>query len=332
MPSSVTDEFSAAVSRQDLERHIEAAQARVRNPIEGVFGADSATWRVSRESALFLGAGRAALLQLAHPWVAVALDQHSSLLAKPIVRFHSTFRVVFTMVFGSAPQAFRAARSLYQRHTVITGELPGDVASYSKGSRYQALHLPALLWVYATLIDSAVTAYQSVLPPLDDAQLAAYYAESKILAGLFGLPPEALPADWPCFQVYVNEMTASQALGVDDRSRAMAQRIMTGAGSSIPIPRWYQALTAQWLPPRFREEFALPFEPEDQRRAQRAMDFLPRIYTKLPAFLRYVGPYREAQARIDDRAAGFITRRSNRFWIGQPRMPFAPNTTDSANH
>lgn len=323
MPSPVPADSSTTVSRDDLELHIAAAQARVKHPIAGIFGPDSVTWRINREAALFLGAGRAALLQLAHPWVAVALDQHSSLLAKPIARFHNTFRVVFTMIYGSAPQAFRAARSLYQLHTAITGELPADVAAYAKGTRYQALHIPALLWVYATLIDSAVLACQSVLPPLTVDELAAYYAESKILAGLFGLPPDALPADWPSFEAYMREMSASPALGVDDRSRLMAHRIMTGAGSSIPIPRWYQAITAHWLPPRFREEFALPFDLTQQLRAQRTLRILPRIYAKLPAPLRYVGPYREAQARLANRPAGFITQRSNRFWIGQPLMPFA---------
>ena len=313
---------SSTVSRHDLERHIARAQARVKNPVAGIFGPDSTTWRINREAALFLAAGRAALLQLAHPWVAVSLDQHSSLLAKPIARFHNTFRVVFTMIFGSAPQAFHAARSLHQLHTAITGELPANIAAYAKGSRYQALHIPALLWVYATLIDSAITAHHSVLPPLSEAELAAYYAESKILAGLFGLPPDTLPADWPSFQTYIREMSTSQALGVDDRARTMAHSIMSGAGSWIPIPRWYQALTTQWLPPRFREEFALPFGPAEQSRAQRALHFLPRIYAKLPASLRYVGPYREAQARLANRLPGFLTQRSNRFWIGQPRLPF----------
>jgi uncharacterized protein (DUF2236 family) len=320
MSSSLTTD-SAIVSPHDLELRIAAAERCVKNPIGGVFGPDSITWGVNREAALFLGAGRAALLQLAHPWVAASLHQHSSLLAKPIARFHNTFRVVFTMIFGSAPQAFHAARSLYQRHTTITGELPGDVAGYSKGSRYQALHLPAMLWVYATLIDSAVIAYQSVLPPLKDADLAVYYAESKILAGLFGLPPEALPPDWPSFQAYISEISASGALGVDDLSRAMAHRILTGAGSRIKIPRWYQALTARWLPPRFRQEFALPFGSAEQSRATTAQRRLPRIYALLPEPLRYVGPYREAQMRLAHRNPGLFVRRSNRFWIGEPRMP-----------
>ncbi len=323
MSSPVTADSSVRVSRHDLELLIATAQAQVKNPTAGIFGPDSLTWRINREAALFLGAGRAALLQLAHPWVAVALDQHSSLLANPIARFHNTFRVVFTMIFGSAPQAFRAAQSLYQRHTAITGELPSNIAAYPKGSRYQALHIPALLWVYATLIDSAVVAYQSVLPPLEDSELATYYAESKLLAGLFGLAPESLPADWPSFQAYIREMSASQSLGVDDLSRAMAHRIMTGGGSWIPIPRWYQDLTAHWLPLRFRQEFALPFTPSEQSRAITAQRKLPRIYAMFPESSRHVGPYREAQARLAHRNPGILTRRSNQFWIGQPRMPFA---------
>jgi uncharacterized protein (DUF2236 family) len=322
MAFPVTADSSTLVTRDHLERHIAAAERRVARPGEGIFGPDSITWRVNRESALFLAAGRAALLQLAHPWVATALDQHSSLLDKPIARFHNTFRVVFTMVFGTVPQAFRAARSLYQMHTRITGQLPSAVAGYTKDSRYEALQVPALLWVFATLIESAIIAYECVLPPLSPSELAGYYAESKILAGLFGLPPDALPADWPSFQAYVAAMCASRALGVSDRSRFMAQRIMTGAGSWIRIPRWYQALTVEWMPPRFRQEFHLTFGPSEQDSAQRAHRYLPRMYAKLPSSLRYVGPYQEASARLAHRTPGFLARRSNRFWIGQTIMPF----------
>jgi len=322
MESPVRAEPASAVSRQELEQYIELAEGHVVRPVEGIFGAGSVTWRINRESALFLGAGRAALLQLAHPWVAAALDQHSSVMTKPIARFHNTFRVVFTMIFGTDDQAFRAARSLYQLHTKITGEVPAAVAGYAKGSRYEALQVPALRWVYATLIESAVIAYECVLPPLTNEERATYYAESKILAGLFGLTPDALPADWTAFKAYVAEMFASQALGVSDRSRTMAQGIMAGTGSWIHVPRWYQALTAEWLPPRFRDEFALPFGPAEQASAQSARRRLPRIHAKLPAPLRYVGPYQEARARLNGREPGFVAQRSNAFWIGQARMPF----------
>ena len=319
-PHTVTPEKQA--SREVLERHIADVMARGVRPVEGIFGSESVTWRIDRESALFLGAGRAALLQLAHPWVAAALDQHSLVRAKPITRFHNTFRVVFTMIFGTAEQAFRAAQSLYTLHTRITGQLPEAVAGYAKGSRYEALQIPALRWVYATLIESAVMAYECVLPALSEEELAGYYSESKVLAGLFGLPAEALPADWNGFRAYVADMFASEALGVSDHARAMGRRIMTGAGSWIRIPRWYWALTAEWLPPRFRHEFGMECGNAEEASAQRAHRILPRVYAKLPTALRYVGPYQEARARQAGHAAGFVVRHSNAFWIGEARMPF----------
>src|SRR5215831_423591 len=319
-PHSATPATEA--TQEDLERHIAAAKARVVHPIEGIFGAQSVTWRINRESALFLGAGRAAILQLAHPWVAASLDQHSSLMAKPIARFHNTFRIVFTMIFGTAEQAFRAARSLFGLHMRITGEVPAAVTGYAKGSRYEALQIPALRWVYATLIESAVIAYECVLPRLSDEERAAYYAESKVMAGLFGLSAESLPEDWSAFKAYVAEMVASQALGVGDRARIMGQQIMTGAGSWIRIPRWYRALTAEWLPPRFQHEFGMEYGIPEEASALRVHRVLPRVYAKLPAGLRYVGPYQEARARLAGQPPGFVALRSNAFWIGNERMPF----------
>src|ERR1700692_3980357 len=126
------------VSRKDIERLWTSVEEGTSDPTVGIFGPSSISWKVNRESALFLGAGRAALLQLAHPWGASALHQHSNLRNDPLARFHNTFRVVFTMVFGTLEQALAASRHLYQLHTQIQGEMPESVASYRKGTHYQA--------------------------------------------------------------------------------------------------------------------------------------------------------------------------------------------------
>ena len=124
-------------------------------PSRGFFGPGSVSWRVNRESAVFLGAGRAALLQLAHPWVATSLAQHSNLLNNPVGRFHSTFRVIYTMLFGARAQAIASARQLYRRHTSVRGELPHAIGVYPQGEHYQANEVAALRWVHATLVESA---------------------------------------------------------------------------------------------------------------------------------------------------------------------------------
>ena len=311
------------VSRDHLEALLAGVQRQVGDPRAGVFGPASITWRINRESALFLGAGRAALLQLAHPWVAVAIAQHSQVMNKPIERFHNTFRIVFTAIFGSAGQALAAARSLHTLHTNIQGELPSAVAGYSQGSHYEANIVPALRWVFATLIESAVLAHDFVLPPLTDAERAAYYAEATRLASLFGIPPSAMPADWEAFTSYIAQMCSSDALGVDPRSRSMGHSILAGAGSWIHPPPWYRALTAEWMPQRFRHEFGLELGERERRSLTRARRWLPRFYRGLPPSLRFTGPYHEACARLANRRTGPLTRISNRFWIGEAAMPFA---------
>ena len=314
------------VSERDSRRLIEAIASGCAHPDAGIFGPESITWRINRESALFLGAGRAALLQLAHPWVATALAEHSALLERPIARFHHTFRIVFTMIFGTLDQALAAARYLYALHTRICGEMTEDLAAYRRGSRYQANEVAALRWVYATLMESAVLAYECLLPPLSEAEREEYYAESRIMAGLFGIPASALPETWADFLDYNHEMHASQALGVSHEARRIAHRLMAGAGSWIHPPRWYRALTTAWLPERFREEFGLEFGELDRRAAEAARRRLPGIYRRLPAVIRFAGPWQEASARLRRRPAGVAARLSNRFWIGQTRLPFAKDS------
>jgi uncharacterized protein (DUF2236 family) len=130
----------------------------------GIFGAQSAIWHIDREAAIFLGAGRALLLQLAHPWVAAAIDEHSNTFTDPIGRFHRTFGIVFNMVFGSLEDSLAVARQLHRRHSAIKGSLLSTAGPYAAGSAYFANSVPALRWVWATLTDTAYLTYRLVLP------------------------------------------------------------------------------------------------------------------------------------------------------------------------
>lgn len=330
MTCPLSDDHGTLVSPADSEALLSAVARRTVNAREGIFGPTSTSWKINRESALFLGAGRAALLQLAHPWVATALVEHSSLMAQPIARFHNTFRIVFTMIFGSVDQALAAARHLYALHTRIGGAMPEDVAAYKRGSPYEANEIAALRWVFATLIESAVLAYECVRGELADGERADFYDDSRKLAALFGLPEAALPPDWASFEAYCSQMGQSNALGVSGKARSMAHDLLSGAGSWIHPPHWYRALTAAWMPERLRQEFALEFGVDEVRAVERARRWLPRIYTRLPAAVRFVGPWHEAQTRLNRCAPGIIVRASNRFWIGTMEMPFGNEISSHA--
>ena len=150
----------------DFERGLDAVRSKAAGPGEGVFGPGSTIWQVDREALVFLGAGRALLLQLAHPWVATAIAEHSTALSDPIARFHRTFEIVFTLVFGSLEQALATSRRLHRRHAAISGYLPQRLGQYPKGSPYRANEVSALMWVHATLVETALTVHDLVLEPL----------------------------------------------------------------------------------------------------------------------------------------------------------------------
>ncbi|HZC44309.1 MAG TPA: oxygenase MpaB family protein [Acidobacteriaceae bacterium] len=318
------------VGRAGIEELWSTVAAGVSQANHGIFGPSSISWKINRESALFLGAGRASLLQLAHPWVAAALDQHSNLRTDPLARFHNTFKVVFTTIFGSLQQALAASRSLYQLHTRIQGQLPAAAGAFPAGSHYHANEVDALRWVFATLVESAMIAYESVLPQLSSEEKETYYRESKTLAMLFGIPPSALPSDWSAFERYNQEMWESDTLAVTPLSREMAHRVLHGRGSWVPVPHWYRSLTAAWLPRHLREAFAVEYGEREQQAAASALRRLPTVYRRIPTSLRYVGPYHEACARLQNHGVGLLTRASNRFWMGQSRMLFTEqNDVDS---
>ncbi|WFU17607.1 oxygenase MpaB family protein [Bradyrhizobium sp. CB3481] len=309
------------VSESDLSAALEIVRAEAAGPVEGIFGPASATWRIDREAVIFLGAGRALLLQLTHPWVAAAIAEHSRTLADPVGRFHRTFELMFTMVFGSRDGALAAARRLHRRHAMISGVLPEAVGAFAAGSAYCANDLAALRWVHATLVETAAMAHDLVLPPLSISERERYWAESRLYAGLFGLKGADLPADWAAFADYTAAMAQSETLTVSAAAREVAGQIFAGARRWLRPPRWYLALSVGMLPERLRAGFGLDVSERDRRAAERALAWLRRVYPHLPARVRYVGPYHEAQARLQGKPQpDLATRCLNRAWIGRPRL------------
>ncbi len=314
------------VSVADLERSLDLVRANAAGAREGIFGPASVTWQVDREAALFLGAGRALLLQLAHPWVAAAVADQSRVFADPLGRFHRTFNVMFTMVFGTRDQAETMARRLYQRHAMVVGILPEPAGPFAAGSPYYANEVAALRWVHATLVETALLAHELVLPPLTSEQRERYWSEARLYAALFGIPPDSLPPDWGSFVAGNEAMVESGVLTVTSPARDIAQHIFSGAATRVPPPKWYTAVTAQMLPPRLRRDFDLPFGEAEQRSAARALKWLRRIYPALPGRLRTVGPYQEALARMQGKdRPSLATRWLNQLWIGQPSIGRTPH-------
>ena len=85
------------------------------------------------------------------------------------------------------------------------------------------------------------------------------------------------------------------------------------------------ALTAGMLPERLRREFGLSYGAPERGRSNGALSVIRHVYPHLPARLRYVGPYHEAQQRLAGSPIPDIsTRLANRLWIGQASLPIEP--------
>jgi uncharacterized protein (DUF2236 family) len=309
------------IQAADLERLLDEVKRSAAGPTEGLLGSDSISWRINREAGLFLAAGYATLLQLAHPWVAAAISKHSTTLHDPIGRFHQTFRVMFTMSFGPVEQAIATARHMHIRHQSIRGTMPETVGAFAAGSGYEANEVQALLWVYATLIDTSVLAYDLILSALTPAERERYYTESRRSAALFGIPLDAWPHDWRQFEEYKQSMFVSDTLAISSVARYLAKEVLCGAGSWLRIPSWYRALTAHLLPPRLREEFGLAYGDREKRSAERALGWIRRVYPRLPEGVRFVGPYREALSRLNGKSRSSLSvRLSNKLWVGESTL------------
>lgn len=298
------------ISETDFEAALAEARAGLTEPVDGLFGPDSLMWTISREGYLFLGAGRAALLQTAHPFVATAIDQHSDVKSDPLARFRRTFLNVYNMIFGSEEEAFAAARTVRRVHNHINGTLAHDIGSWSEGAPYTAHDRDAVRWVHATLQDSAMRVHDMMAPPLSPEERDAWWQDSLRFAALFGLRRSDMPADYESFEAYVEETLRSPLLAVGPEAEEICDHLLKGKGKTPALPRWYRSLTAGLLPADLRDGYGLTFGPVDRRKAEAWVKFYRRSLGMAPARLRYAPAWYRAQSRLKGKAAPDIITRS----------------------
>jgi uncharacterized protein (DUF2236 family) len=288
------------VTRVDLDSYLERLREQVSDPRAGLFGPRSKSWEVSRETVLFLGGGRASLLQLAHPFVAHGVEQHSATKTEPLGRFIRTFEIVYDMVFGDLDAAFQAARRAHTIHKRVTGTLAEDSGDLHAGDSYAANTEEALLWVHATLVDSAVLVHDLVVRPLALEEKEAYYQESKRFASLFGIPESILPVDWAAFEQYNRRMWESNALFVGRAASEMAHFLLQPPHPAFrPFSRWYTIMTAGLLPPRIRDAYQFRYGRLEEAVFEASLPVVRLVRRGLPEQARWVPAYLAARQRLD---------------------------------
>jgi uncharacterized protein (DUF2236 family) len=305
------------VTRADLEASLAALRGQISDPRRGIFGPRSIAWQIGGDLAVFLGGGRAALLQLAHPMVAYAIAHHSHTRADVAGRFQRTFASVFAMVFGDLDDAFATARRIHAIHARIHGAIPEAVGSWPAGARYCASDADALRWVHATLVDTTLTVRERLDGELPAAIKDAYVIEMSRFAALFGIPEALRPRSYAAHAAYMRDMLGSGRIAVAPCAREMARFLIgRGGAQQPPLGRITEALTAHLLPAELAAAFGLRAAP---RCARLALAAFGAIHRRTPEVIRGIPARSEAQRRIAGRRPSALDAWAERRLFGLAR-------------
>jgi len=263
---------------------------------DGFFDPDGPFWKISRESVVYLGGLRALLMQIAHPKVAQGVADHSRFREDPFGRARRTFQMVHAIVFGSRDTALRAVAAIRAVHSQVRGRLPEPVPGISDPA-YEATDPQLLFWVYATLVDSSLHAYDTFLPPLNAEERETFYQESKVFARLMGIDDVYLPGSFADFRQWLDEALAGDVLTVTETARVVASALLKGPWHFIVLRPATVALTAGLLPPKLREAFGLPWNPPVRKAYATGVQAIRVLARCVPADWRALPAAKRAEKR-----------------------------------
>ena len=245
-----------------------------------MFAPGSLTWRVNGESVLLLGAGRALILQVAHPGVAAGVAQFSNYRAEPWKRLYRTLDTTLKIVFGDRETSAAASARLRRFHTRVNG-------SDDRGDPFRALDPELLLWVHATLIDTSLTVYQRYVRALTASELDRYYEEMKTLGEAYSIPRDAMPSDYGGFRDYWDSMLAD-GLRVTATTRDVADAVLRPDLMPLawPAVELVRLVTVGTLPPSLRSELGLRWGSNRERALAGSQAAIRRAMPLLPALVR----------------------------------------------
>ena len=264
----------------------------------GLFGPGSASWRIDRELVVLAGGSCALLMQAAHPVVAAGVTEHSSYASDPIGRLTRTLESSFDVVFGSRSTAEAAIRRVNAIHRAVRGEM-------SDGRPYRATDPDALLWVHATLVDTALRVHDRFVARLSAADEQAYHEESGRVALLLGVPADLLPPTIVGLRAWMADRMADGTVRVTPEARAIARTILR------PFPvvpaRLYDVahlVSLATLPPQLRRGYGIRWSKARERGVERLAAVGRRGLPLLPSVLRHAPRARAADRRVRQALAG----------------------------
>lgn len=268
-----------------------------RREAEGLFGPASVSWRIDRELAVLAGGSCALLLQAAHPSVAAAVVEHSTYASDPFGRLMRTLTSSFSVVFGSLTEATATIRRVNAIHAAIRGTRPD-------GRPYSALDPEALLWVHATLVDTALRVYDRFVARLSPGDAQRYHEESARVALALGIAPETMPPTIEGLRAWMSELMADGRVRVTPQARAIAETVRYPTRFP-PRLAWDAAhlISTATLPPVIRRDYGIRWNARRERGMERLARVSRRVLPHAPSLVRHAPQARAADRRVRQAAS-----------------------------
>ncbi|MGA1836272.1 oxygenase MpaB family protein [Herbiconiux sp. 11R-BC] len=267
---------------------------------------------IAPESILLAGAGRAILLQIAHPAVGYGVARHSDFANRPMDRLNATLSYIYALSGGTEADVRAMRKAVNRAHAGVRNppRPPGEhglepapdggaaAGAHPDDPHYDARDPELQLWVAATLYDTALTVYELVYGPLVEESAERVYREYARLGTALQMPEGLWPADRAAFREYWNAQLTR--LRVDDTVRGVADALLRAEKAPwairavMPVAR---LVTVALLPEPVRAEFRFAWSGERQRRFERLVRVGVPVYRALPRAIRR-WPQRHYLARI----------------------------------
>jgi len=229
----------------------------------GLFGPDSACWRVHGDfTSMMVGGISALLLQALHPLALSGVWDHSNFRQDLLGRLRRTGQFISATTFGSHADADRLIERVKRIHAGVSGTAPD-------GRPYAASDPDLLTWVHVAEVSSFLKSHLRYLnPDLPAAEQNRYYAEVALIAERLGA--RDVPRSRAQIEAYL-ERTRPQ-LRSDERALEILQILRTAPAPS-PLLRPFGTLMlhagVELLPEWAQEMFGLALS-ESRRQLIRA--------------------------------------------------------------
>jgi uncharacterized protein (DUF2236 family) len=158
------------------------------------------------------------------------------------------------------------------------------------GPTYQANDPEHLLWVHATLVDTALWCYTQLVEPLGAADQETYYQEMTRVAEVFGVPRSAQPRTLARFRAYFDDTVTSldmTPIGLDLAGFIIRPTLPGGLHVPLgPVLAVERLLTTGTTPGSIREQMGLRWDGSHQRRFDRVVRTIRRASAVTPRPVR----------------------------------------------